>query len=79
MTVKRAYRLLPLTADGRPNEHAQYTYVAEEEVQPGDRVGDRWEVVEVRSGTGGLIAARDASGTNLPVAGTLVCRHVTPA
>lgn len=65
--MKRAYRFLPLADDGRARESSQYTLTT-------------WEVVELRPGKSvgrsTLLASRDASGGDPPLAGTLVCRGV---
>lgn len=76
--TKRAYRLLPLDEEGNPREGSQYVLVREKPVQVGDQIDGRWEVVELRAETGGLMGARDADGTELPLAGTAVCKDLRP-
>jgi hypothetical protein len=37
---------------------------------------DRWEVVEFRDTSRGLLGATDKDGTPIPLGGTLVCRDI---
>lgn len=79
-----AYRFLPCDDEGRPREQSQFTSIhdATERVSVGsvieaDLLGyRRWEVVEMREGSEGLMSVTGADGDPIPVGGTLVCRGV---
>jgi hypothetical protein len=78
---ERAYRFIPLDADGKPRENSYYQHTSSRELRAGDviegphiRGFTRWEVIDVRSETRPLLEARDASGAQIPLAGTLICR-----
>jgi hypothetical protein len=81
---KVAYRFLPCDDEGRPREQSQLTSIhdASESVAVGslieaDILGyQRWEVVDVREDSGGLLSATGAGGDSIPLGGTLVCRGV---
>ena len=78
---KVAYRLLPSDDDG--SENSQLTLIKDEAESIGvgsvidaDLLGHlRWEVVEIREDSGGLVSA-SSEGTLIPLRGTLVCRAV---
>jgi hypothetical protein len=81
---KVAFRFLPCDGDGRPREQSQFTSI--HDMSEGVVVGSlieadllgyrRWEVVEVREETGGLMSATGADGDPIPLGGTLLCRGV---
>ena len=81
---KVAFRFLPCDDNGRPREQSQFTSIHDtsESVAVGslieaDLLGyRRWEVVEVREETGGLMSATVSDGDPIPLGGTLVCRGV---
>jgi hypothetical protein len=81
---KVAYRFLPCDDDGSPRENSNFVSTHDEDEAIGvgsvieaELLGyERWEVVEVRSGSGPLISATGADGEPLPMKGTLVCRGV---
>jgi hypothetical protein len=81
-TEQIAYHFVPCDEDGQPRENSQYTTITSERLGVGSRLEEAlfgyttWEVVEVRSGTRPLLGARDRSGNNVPLAGTLICRAV---
>jgi hypothetical protein len=82
--AKVAFRFFPCDDEGRPREQSQLTSIhdAAEAVGVGsvieaDLFGyDRWEVVEVREDSGGLMSATGADGASIPFGGTLICRGV---
>jgi len=83
---KVAYRFVPCDEDGRPRENSQYTWVcdASEKIEVGSVLETdapslgyrRWEVVEIREDSGGLIRAIGRDGTPRGFGGTLVCRGI---
>jgi hypothetical protein len=79
---KLAYRFVPLDEGGQPGEGSRYTLVSADNLQVGDRIEqtlfghDTWEVVEPLTVAGPLASARDASGADIPLAGTVICRAV---
>jgi hypothetical protein len=79
---ERAYRFVPCNADGTPRENSELALLTSERLTVGSTVDleldgfSRWEVVELRPETGPLIRATDASGNDLGVGGTIVCRGI---
>jgi hypothetical protein len=79
-----AFRFVPCDEQGHPRKESQFTSIHEKaeplavgSVIEADFVGyDRWEVVEVREDSEGLIGATDRNGDPIPLGGTLVCRCV---
>jgi len=79
-----AYRFVPCAEDGRPRNGSQYTSIRD--TSENIRVGSvleasllgytRWEVIEMRADSGGLLDATGADGMDIPLGGTLVCRGV---
>jgi len=80
VSVERAYRFVPIGEDGIPREPSNYTLTTDELLDVGSPVEasllgfERWMVVEMRSEPRPLLAAQDASGRDLPLAGTVVCK-----
>lgn len=76
------YRFVPLGDDGKPNENARYMLTSEEPFVPGSRIRQsmlghpEWEVLQVSDESGSLLEARDSSGRELPLAGTVICRPI---
>jgi hypothetical protein len=81
---KVAYRFLPCDGEGRLREQSQLTSIHDTgetltvgSVIEADILGyQRWEVVEVREDSGGVMSATGADGGSIPLGGTLVCRGV---
>jgi hypothetical protein len=79
---KVAYRFLPCGENGEPRENSQYTTIRTEALVVGSRVQfallgyTAWEVVAVQDETRPLLGARDTDGTEIPLAGTVVCRGI---
>jgi hypothetical protein len=79
-----AFRFVPCDEHGHPHKESQFTSIHEKaeplavgSVIEADFLGyDRWEVVEVREDSEGLIGATDRNGDPIPLGGTLVCRCV---
>lgn len=81
-----AYRFVPYDEGEGPRENSMYTSIrdASEKIEVGSEIETiptflghrRWQVVEVRPGTGGMLGAKDADGTPIPLGGTLVCRAI---
>lgn len=79
-----AYRFVPFDEAKGPRENSMYTSIrdASETIEVGSEIetvpaflGHRhWQVVEVRADAGGMVTAKDADGTPIPLGGTLVCR-----
>lgn len=81
---KVAYRFLPCDHEGRSREQSQFTSIRDAtetlgvgSVIEADLLGyRRWEVVEVREASEGLMSMTGSDGSPIPVKGTLVCRGV---
>jgi hypothetical protein len=81
---KVAYCFLPCDDEGRLCEQSQLTSIHDTgesltvgSVIEADILGyQRWEVIEVREASGGLMSATGADGASIPLGGTLVCRGV---
>jgi hypothetical protein len=85
--ARLAYRFVPVSESERPahsnvTRQSQYTLLAADQLKVGDRITEpilgyeEWEVVELLPQPGPLLEARDASGEEIPLAGSAICRAV---
>lgn len=77
-----AYRFVPLDENGAPTEGARYTLIRDRALAVGELLkveleqASCWEIVEIRSGAGPMLGAFAADGTEIPLAGTVICKAV---
>ena len=77
-----AYRFVPLDENGAPTEGARYTLIRDRELAVGELLkveleqAPYWEIVEIRAGAGPMLGAFAADGTEIPLAGTVICKPV---
>jgi hypothetical protein len=77
-----AYRFIPCDEEGRPRENSQLTIVTVQDLGVGSTIDQEmlgyssWEVLELLPEARPLLGAGDGLGSDIPLAGTLVCRGI---
>lgn len=76
------YRFIPCDDEGRPRENSQLTIVTVQDLGVGSTIDQEmlgyssWEVLELLPESRPLLGAGDGLGSDIPLAGTLVCRGI---